>query len=77
MKSKCPRCPLKPLGGPAPFQRGAPLLGSRVQRPEVSSGVCVFLHADLGCALPNVLMSTVFWNQTKRNFSCARLLEAF
>lgn len=42
MKSKCPRCPLKPSGGPAPCLRGFPLLGSCVQRVSVSSGVCLF-----------------------------------
>lgn len=50
VQPKCPRCPLKPPGGPAPCLRGFPLLGSCVQRVSVSSGVCP-LHADLGCVL--------------------------
>lgn len=80
VNSKCPWCPLKPSGGTAPSLRGCPLphgglTGSREQRVEVSSGVCL-LHADLGCVL-NVLMGTVFWNRTKSNFSCAKLLKTF
>lgn len=35
------------------------------------------LHAGLGCGLQNGLMSTVFWNPTKSNFSCAKLLKTF